>query len=397
LLYSFSRDIIFKYNVEQRIEHIKKLKILPENIDHIIHFSEQQAAQGNSKCRQVKYISILGKIAEMVDYDFKNATKKEIEKLCGKINNSNLEDWTKHDYLLSIKVFYKFLRDSEEYPVEVKWIRPRRARGHKKLPRELLTIDDVKELAEHANNPRDRCLILMLYETGGRISEVLGLKIKDVEFDKYGALITFPDDGKTGARKVRVIACQPAITNWMRFHPKKENKDAFLLCGIWDYNRGEELNYRHVNDLLKEAGVKAGIKKPLNPHHFRHSRATELAKKLTEAQLCKYMGWAIGSREAATYVHLSGRDTDKAILEMYGIIEEEKAETKLKPVDCPRCGIRNDAAAKFCSGCSLGLDLTTVMEFEKSKKDVSTSIIDLIKDKEQALKTLAALTKLLQN
>ena len=34
------------------------------------------------------------------------------------------------------------------------------------------------------------------------------------------------------------------------------------------------------------------------------------------------MGWFIGSREDATYVHLSGRDTDKAILELYGIIEK---------------------------------------------------------------------------
>jgi len=368
----------FKYNVEKRIDHIKALNILPENIEHITHFIDQRSAQGNSKCRQVKYLSTLGKIGEMVNYDFTKASKKDIEQLCSKINNSEMEDWTKHDYLLTIKVFYKFLRETDEYPPEVKWIHPRRAKGHKKLPRELLTIEDVKKIAECTNNPRDRCLVLILYETGARISELLGLKISDVEFDQYGARISFPDDGKTGPRKVRVIACAPAITNWLRYHPKKDDKDAFLLCGLWNHNhnRGEVLNYDHVNDLLKEAGEKAGIKKPLNPHHFRHSRATELAKKLTEANLCKYMGWVIGSREAATYVHLSGRDTDKAILELYGIIEKEKTEIQLKPIDCPRCGIKNDAAAKFCSGCSLGLDMNAVMQYEKAHQEVIKKIED---------------------
>ena len=84
------------------------------------------------------------------------------------------------------------------------------------------------------------------------------------------------------------------------------------------------------------------------------------------------MGWVIGSREAATYVHLSGRDTDKAILEMYGVIEEEKKqETTFKPIDCPRCGIKNDPASKFCSGCSLGLDEKSIMEYDQKKEEAT--------------------------
>ena len=54
----------------------------------------------------------------------------------------------------------------------------------KKLPREMLTIEEVKKLAKHTNNLRDRCFILILYESGARIGELLNLKIKDIEFDK---------------------------------------------------------------------------------------------------------------------------------------------------------------------------------------------------------------------
>lgn len=47
--------------------------------------------------------------------------------------------------------------------------------------------------------------------------------------------------------------------------------------------------------------------KPLNPHHFRHSRATFLATKFKEAQLCGWFGWVQGSTVPGEYVPLSGR------------------------------------------------------------------------------------------
>jgi site-specific recombinase XerD len=363
---------MIKYNVQKRINYINSLKILDSNKRHIINFTEDQAARGNSKARQVKYISTLGKIAEIIDYDFKKATKQDIKNICSKINNSNLAEWTKHDYLAALKIFYKFLYDTEEPPEIVKWIKPNKVKNHKKLPRELLTIEDTNAIADNTNNPRDRCLVLMLYETGARISELLGLKIKDLEFEEKYARVTLPDNGKTGPRKILIVASTPAILNWLKHHPRKDDKNAFLICGLDYRNKGLELNYRHVNQLLREAGKKAGVDKPMNPHHFRHSRATELACKLTEAQLCKYMGWVIGSKEAATYVHLSGRDTDNAILEIYGLARTENKEVeRFKPIECPRCSIINDPAAKFCNGCGLGLDEKSIMEYDK-KKELAT-------------------------
>ena len=360
-----------QYNIQKRIAHINNLQILEKNKKHILKFIDDQAAQGNSKARQAKYLSILGQIGQQVKYDFKTATKENIRQLQSWINNSNMSNWTKHDYLLTIKVFYKYLYNSKNYPELVDDIKPLKARGKKKLPRNLLDFDDIKKISENTNNPRDRALIITLYETGARISELLELKISDVEFDEFGARITLPDATKTGARKIRVIWSEPPISHWLHHHPKKEDVNSFLFCGLQNHNIGKELQYRHVNDLLKEAAVKAGLNKPVNPHHFRHSRASELAKKLTEAQLCNYMGWVIGSREVRTYVHLSGRDTDKAILEMHGIIEEEKENNNKKPIKCPRCNMTNDPFAKFCMGCSLALDEKSILEYDRQKEQAT--------------------------
>ena len=188
-----------------------------------------------------------------------------------------------------------------QYPKEVSWISTSMKRSEKKLPKELLTIDDVKEMAENTENLRDRCFILLLYETGARIGEIRNIKLKDIENDKYGSRITL--FGKTGARKIRVIAAAPSISNWLSQHPNRNDKNSLLFCGIGNYKKGGVLGYNTFNKMLKVTAKKTGIDKPVHPHHFRHSRATELAKKLTEAQLCQYMGWVQGSREASTYGH----------------------------------------------------------------------------------------------
>jgi integrase len=319
------------------------------------------------------------------------------------INTSKYKYWTKRDFKIILKKFYKWLRENEgqnyskyEYPDEVKWINTGKKQNKKKLPQELLDLDDIKKLAENTNNLRDRGLILLLYESGGRIGEILNIKIKDLENDKYGSLITL--SGKTGPRKIRIIASSPAINNWLLEHPNRNNKNAFIFCGIWGKKRGEEISYNTINKLLKETAEKAEINKPVNPHHFRHSRATKLAKNFTESQLCEYLGWIQGSKEAATYVHLSGRDMDKAVLSMHGIIDRDEEENnRFTTINCPRCKTRNPPGSSFCSNCSLGLDLKSVKSFEKTKDDFVTNLLNIIQDDELKLKTLDALTKVLHN
>ena len=61
------------------------------------------------------------------------------------------------------------------------------------------------------------------------------------------------------------------------------------------------------------------MKKRIYPHLFRHYRTTRLANVLTEAQLKQLFGWVQVSRIATTYVYLSGRDVDNALLKLHGM------------------------------------------------------------------------------
>jgi len=381
-------------NIESAENRLNELDINAVDKKLILKFKDQLAAEDLSLGRQVKYIYTLGRIALMMDgMNFRKANKQDIIKLVGKINsNPDFKDWTKYNYLVIIRRFYKWLRQTEDYPKEVKWIHPRIKQHKKTMPKELLTFDDVKKMANATNNLRDRAFILVLYETGARIGEIFGLKISDVEFDTYGAKLNLL--GKTGPRKIRIISSAPAVSNWKDQHPDNKN-GSLLFVGIGNYRKGHRLEYQSFRKVLRVTAKKIGLEKPVNPHHFRHSRATELAKKLTEAQLCQYMGWKIGSKEAATYVHLSGRDIDDKILALHGLKEEEKTEEQMKPIKCPRCKTVNDYAAKFCNNCSLGLDEKSIMEYDKQKEEAIDlgMILSKAKDKDEIEEILKPMIK----
>jgi len=171
--------------------------------------------------------------------------------------------------------------------------------------------------------------------------------------------------GKTGMRRILIIASAPHLLNWINNHPLRNDPDAPLWVGIGSVNKNKQLDYASVRMMLRRTARKAGLKKSVNPHIFRHSRATYLAKHLTEAQMCEYFGWVQGSRMPSIYVHLSGRDVDGALLKIYGMEEEEKLEEpKLKPKKCPRCGYLNSADAKYCNNCGLIVDVDLALRFE---------------------------------
>ena len=83
----------------------------------------------------------------------------------------------------------------------------------------------------------------------------------------------------------------------------------------------------------------------------------------------EFFGWTKISDMPSVYVHLSGRDVDKTLLEHYGVSVEKKAEDGvLKPTKCARCGLLNPAGGKFCNRCSAALDIRTALDLERKRE-----------------------------
>jgi len=123
--------------------------------------------------------------------------------------------------------------------------------------------------------------------------------------------------------------------------------------------------------MLKKIAKRAGLRKKCNPHLFRHSRATFLAKHLTEAQMKEYFGWTQASDMAAVYVHLSGRDVDSALLKLAGKkVPEAEKELDRRAKPCFICRHENPPEAHRCSNCARPLDLKTALEDDMREKEL---------------------------
>lgn len=366
------------YNYERRLrrilERISNSDIAKENKEKILEFYQELLTQGLSKARLIKYLDTLKTISGFLNKAFEKVKKEDIARLIRKIEEKGYSEWTKHDFKVILKIFFRWLRKTEDYPEEVRWIKTGKKRNNT-LPEELLTEEEVKRMVEAATNPRDKALILVLYESGCRIGEILSLAIKNVQLDDYGAQLIV--NGKTGMRRVRIIASAPKLAQWLDNHPLKEDPDAPLWVSIGTRDRNSALGYSAAKAALKDIAEKAGIKKRIYPHLFRHSRATILANHLTEAQLKQHFGWVQGSNMAATYVHLSGREVDNALLKLQGVsTEENKEESEFKVIVCPRCD-ENSPTSKFCSRCAMPFDLKMAVKLDevKAKADKLLSIL----------------------
>jgi integrase/recombinase XerD len=222
---------------------------------------------------------------------------------------------------------------------------------------------------------------LLIYETGGRIGEVLSLNVGSVRFDKYGAISIMAQ--KTGGRRVRIIFSAKALAQWMNHHPTPEDPDAPLWTNFESVGSMLRLEYGACRKMLSEAAKRCRIKKLVNPHSFRHERASTLANVLTEAQMNEYLGWIPSSRMPAVYVHLSGRKVDNALFKLNGIKTEKEVneeERPLKPLNCARCQETNPPTNKFCSRCGGPLDLRTAIGLQTAQEQTDDMMTKLFKD-----------------
>jgi len=125
-------------------------------------------------------------------------------------------------------------------------------------------------------------LIAVLYESGCRVGELLTLRVRHVKFNKNGARLIV--DGKTEMRRLIIVASSPYLAAWLNVHPMRDDPDAVLWLGIGTANQDQPLDYPSVRKMIRETARRAGVRKAVNPHLFRHSRATYLVGHLTEAQ-----------------------------------------------------------------------------------------------------------------
>ena len=321
---------------------------------------------------------------------FDDAVKQDMKEVVKKIDAEDTALDTKRTEKECVKCFYRWLvrgEDEEDeegkkpYPKIVSWIKTSAKKNQASLPKDIWIEEEVKRLAEIANNPRDRAMILVDYETGGRVGETLPLSVGDISFDKYGAILRV--SGKTGERRIRIIFSAKALAEWLNHHPEKNDQNAPLWTAFDKVGSIERLKYAAYRKMLKTSAKRAGISKRISPKSFRHARATNLANDLTEMQMREYFGWSKDSDMPSVYVHLSGRNVDNALFKINGIKTEEEVDREqrpLKPQQCVRCSEVNSPSNRFCARCGSPLDVKTALDLQAEQETTDAIMNGLFED-----------------
>lgn len=363
--------------------YTKELKLLDKQVSNenkalIVQFHNHLFACGSKELRISKLSAQLRKICTWlvalgVNKLLSELNKNDLVLLVSHIGRmSEKSENTRADYRRCIRQFYIWFEEEDprtepsnpQYQEAVKFYKYLKNVKVGYIQREadpetIITENDVlKVVNEGADNVRDKALIMTLHETGARVSEFLNLKIGSIVFKETYAEIHLPD-GKTGRRVVYVVKSVPYLLKYLDCHPYRNNMNSFLWVTNSTNKRGTPLMHLSGHIAIKNAFEKAGVNKKCNWHWFRHSRATLLAPVLTEVLLCKTMGWAIGSRQVKTYVHLCSSQLENAFLKMHGISENE--ENKDVPIKC-HCGTLNPYTERYCHRCSRPLSTSVVVQ-----------------------------------
>lgn len=282
-----------------------------------------------------------------------------------------------------LRQFYKWLRGTDDYPPEVRFIKSPRANPDRLPTDAILTSNDMRALLRAHPDPREQALFAVLYESGLRAGEFCSLNISSVEFHDEYANLTLPKGApglKTGSRRILLFDSVPYLQRWMEIHPFRDQPVAALFFTMSRRAPRARITPGALNGICHRGALKAGLTKRVHPHLFRHTAATERARQgWNEAQMRSMFGWTSSSDMPSTYVHLAGKDYEEMELERRGLLRrEERARGALEAIVCRRCQTRNPPTGAFCRSCRAPIAPEALEELDRRRREEIMGIVSKV-------------------
>src|SRR6266446_6834808 len=155
-----------------------------------------------------------------------------------------------------------------------------------RLPRRLpgvLSVEEVALLLQAAPGAKYKAALATAYGAGLRVSEVVALKVGDVDSER---MLLRVERGK--GRKDRHAMLSPQLLELLRAWWREGRRRSLLLPGGWLFpgrNPVEPLSARQLSRAVRAAAQAAGIKKRVSAHTLRHSFATHLLEQDTDIRV----------------------------------------------------------------------------------------------------------------
>jgi len=199
----------------------------------------------------------------------------------------------------ALKLYFREIRKSK---IEVEGLqRPRREH---KLPN-VLSMDEVKAILQAPTNVKHRTMLSLIYACGLRRSELLNLKIEDVDSKRHMLIIR-----NAKGYKDRQVPISDKTIEMLREYYKMYRPKVWLFEG---QKEGEKYSEQSLQSVLKQAVSKSNIRKPVTLHWLRHSYATHLLESGTDLRFIQELLGHKSSKTTEIYTHVTEKSLQKII------------------------------------------------------------------------------------
>lgn len=245
----------------------------------------------------------------------KDITLENLQEYIFQLSKEKFSERSQARWISSIKAFFKFLVENEyreDNPAAL-------LEGPKLglyLP-DTLSLEDINRIVQNIDvstdlGQRNKCMIEVLYGCGLRVSELIDVKISNVNCTENYIKI----NGKGGKTRLVPIAdytCEQ-IKNYInnvrsRQKINKKHEDFLFLN-----SRGTSMSRVIVFLIIKEMVEKAGVNKKISPHTFRHSFATHLLQNGADLRFIQEMLGHSSITTTTVYTHLKTEELRDVIL-----------------------------------------------------------------------------------
>jgi site-specific recombinase XerD len=161
----------------------------------------------------------------------------------------------------------------------------------------VLSGNEVARMIDRARNPKHRALLMILYSAGLRVSEVVRLRIGDLDLDR-GLLRVRRGKGNKDRYSLLAARAVEAIRLYLAAYPSND----WLFPGA---RSGRPLTARSVQRVVKRAALAAGLSKDVTTHTLRHSFATHLLEGGTNLRIIQELLGHRSARTTQVYTHVA--------------------------------------------------------------------------------------------
>lgn len=199
--------------------------------------------------------------------------------------------------------------------------------------REILSTEEITRLIAAARKPMWRCLICVAYGAGLRASEVVAIKLKDIDSERMVLRIIDGKGGRDRAAKLSPAMLAEMRAWWLVMKPK-----LWLFPSRQAKAGHDHVSARQFSRICESAGIAAGIERNVHPHMLRHAFATHLLDQGVDVRTIQVLLGHAKLSTTAIYTLVSPR----LIQSVEGPLDKLKLKA-LKPLRQPR---QRAAAAK---------------------------------------------------